>query len=338
MAPLIDYLASPPIFLSLALLLFFLARGSRWPWTTAGGMALFTLFAGVFVFGLTDEGFRSLILQPNRLPIVVTAWSTAAVLWWEMHRIRRLASHPESTDPIDLTSNWLRDSDLIAATVVGLTIVLAASLIQAPLGAPADPTARPLLTQPPWFLTGWQEVGLYFDPWWSHGALPLLVFGGLLLLPSVRTTGAAGPGRRRALFLFVALFLWLWPIMTGGLLRGPDVLADAAVLAQTVPPETLAETLWVRSLHMLEPAHWWLRELPGFFVLFCYLHLLPRQLTRWSATQGVFLRYREAMGTWRFYVAVLWILALGLVPLKMISRWLFDISYWIYLPELGLRF
>ncbi len=344
LAPFVDLVASPPVVLLLALLLFFAARESRWPWTLSGGAILWTLTAGGLALGLANEPSRRLILHPDRLPIVVAVMATFTVLWWEMRRVRGLANppdltrHSEPADAIDPADERSRDPDLIAATVTLLLIISAAALIPAPLGAPATGWLEAVSLETassearaPWFLIGWQEVRATFDPWWSHLALPLLCFGGLLMLPRLRTTGISGPARRRALFLFIALFLGLLPIVLGGFFRSSSPAA-------ATPSQTVSEALWVGVLHMLEPASWWLRELPGFLLLFCYLVLLPLQLTRWSITRGVFLRYRDAMGTWRFYVAVVWVLALTLVPVKIYAHWLFDIRYWINLPELGFRF
>lgn len=337
----VDQLTSPPWLFSLALAIFLSCRSSQRIWTRAGGIGMLTLAAALLGLGLSDPTFRRLLLHPERLPVVVLLLSTLASLWLEMHRWR---SRGAGGEPAAAREPGLAAADLVAVTAVGLALTLCAGLLPPSLGGEADPASRPALVKAPWFLVGLQEVRHFFDPWFAYGALPALYLAGLLGLPYLEPARRSVDPRVRALFLFAWLFLWLWPIVAGAVLRGPHWTAfgpfeswDASRPAAPEPP-ALSASFWIHGLGMLEPARWWIRELPGMLLLGVYFILLPRFLARWSMTRSVLETYRAALGGRVYRVAAVWILAVLLVPLKMYGRWLLGIGYWIHLPELSLRF
>lgn len=339
---LIDAVASPPWLFCLALALFLLSRGSKLPWTIGGG-AVFTVLAAVFLgISLRDPSFRHLILHPERLPVVVLLLSTGAVLWHGMYRAR--GTDPSATTEVAVEAGGLTTTDAVGATVVGLILILCATFVEPPLGDLADPSSRPPLIKAPWFLVGLQELRFYFDPWWASWVLPSLYVVGLLGLPGLETKTHSADPRVRSLFLFGWIFLWLWPLAVGALLRGPHWMAfgpfeawDATKPAPP-PPLTLSARFWIQWLGILEPTQWLIRELPGLLLIAGYGFLLPRQMFRWQRTRELLTGYRDALGPWRFYAAVSWFLTVLIVPLKMVSRWWLGIDYWIHIPELGLRF
>lgn len=333
----VDRLASPPWFFTLALAAFLACRRSPHPWTRAGGAALLAATLAFAGLALSDPGFRQRVLHPERLPVAVLCLSSLAVVWFEMRRVRR----PGATGGAGETFRPPSPADALTATALGLVLVACALLVPAPLGAVADPAARPDLVKVPWFLTGLQELEHYFPPWVPYAAVPALLLAGLLGLPWLAEgeTRAARPGR--ALFLFGWFFLWLWPMATGALLRGPGWIArgpfEAWEAASPPPaePRALSELFWIHWLRTFEPSSWWLRELPGILLLAAYFVLLPAGLSRWRATRGVLAGYRELLGPWRFRIAGAWVLAILLLPLKMYGRWLLDVGPWIRLPELA---
>lgn len=330
---LVDHLASPPWLFVAALVPFLVARASQGVWSRRGGVALAVLAAGLSGLAMTDDGFRRLIFHPERLPAAVLLAASGVLLWLELHRARSgRAPRPGA--------GGVTAADAVAATLAGLALVACALLFQAPLGAAADPSSRPDLVKAPWFLAGLQELDHYFDPWVPYAAVPLLLIGGLLGLSWFEDAH----GRRlRALFLFGWLFLWLWPLAVGALLRGPGWHAFGpfepwdATRPPPGEPAALSEIFWIGWLGTLEPARWWLRELPGMLLLAGYFVLLPLGLLRWRATRAVFTGLRESLGRWRFHAAAAWVQALLLLPLKMLGRWWLEIGYWITLPELGLN-
>ena len=341
-----DHLALPPWLFALALVLFLAGRGSRQPWTRSGGVIVLALTAATLGTAMSDEGFRRLILHPERLPVLVLLLSSGGVLWLEMYRFRRDVSDTGGPTP---ANGAFTTTDAVGATAVGLALVACALLYPTTLGPLADPFSKPALVKAPWFLVGLQELQHYFDPWVPYGALPLVLLAGLLGLPYLESE-KPGASRRsagyhgRSIFLFGWLFLWLWPMAVGALLRGPGWNAfgpfepwDPARPAMA-PPRAFSEIFWIQWLHMLEPVRWWIRELPGALLLGGYFVLLPMGLLRWRATRDAVAGTLESMGPLRFHAATAWVLALAIVPLKMIGRWLLDIGYWISLPELSFNF
>ena len=338
---LVDHLASPPWLFTLALALFLACRGSRRLWTPAAGAALLVAALALAGLGLSDEGLRHRILHPERLPVAVLCVASLALLWLEMRRAHRhggaaVAGGPPADGPSFSTA------DAVAATAVGLALVACALVFPPRLGQMADPSTRPDFVKAPWFFVGLQELGHYVHPWVAYGAVPVLLLSGLLGLPWL-AGGAAGTARGRALFLLGWLFVWLGPMVVGALLRGPGWRAFGPFEPWETgpaepPPRALSEIFWSRWLGTVEPASWWLRELPGALLLGGYFVLLPLALTRWKATRGVFAGTLEALGPWRFYTAALWVLSLLLLPLKMYGRWLLDVGSWIHVPELSFFF
>ena len=59
-----------------------------------------------------------------------------------------------------------------------------------------------------------------------------------------------------------------------------------------------------------------------------YLFVLPAVL-RFT----VFKRMYEQMGGLRYGVMIFLLLLMALMPIKMVLRWLFNLKYFIYLPE-----
>ena len=65
---------------------------------------------------------------------------------------------------------------------------------------------------------------------------------------------------------------------------------------------------------------------------------MPLALRRLRPTRGAYASYRQEMGTWRFRIALVWVLAAMVVPLKMYGQWLWNVGNWIHLPEVSFYF
>ncbi len=341
----VDFLAAPPRLFALVLVTYLACRGWKLPWSRVGGWVLLVMAVAFLGAGLSDGGFRRLILHPERLPVVILVLASVVILWTEMRwfwfpRRGETLRAPGSAYPTEPRPS---STDAAVATVVCLAVVICALLQPVALGPEADPVSSPGLVKAPWFFVGLQELGTYFDPWVPYLALPLLLVAGLLGLPYLQI-GDTGAGQRRSLFLLGWLLLWLWPMAVGALLRGPHWNAfgpfetwDPSRPA-ALAPRPLSEVFWIGWLRSFEPADWWWRELPGMLLLSGYFVLLPMALRRLQMTGRAYANYRKAMGTWRFRAALAWVLALMVVPLKMYGQWLWGIGYWIYLPELPFNF
>ena len=70
------------------------------------------------------------------------------------------------------------------------------------------------------------------------------------------------------------------------------------------------------------------REWLGFVLVGLHLFVLPAVL-RFT----VFKRMYEQMGGLRYGVMIFLLLLMALMPIKMVLRWLFNLKYFIYLPE-----
>ena len=337
----IDYLAAPPRFFALALVVFLACRSSKHPWSRAGGAVIALLTTAFFGTVLADDGARRLILHPERLPVVLLAVSSLILLWIEMRRFW-LPSEASEVRQAPAKSGF-STLDTTVATGVGLLLVACTWLRPASLGAVAEPLSPPALAKAPWFFVGLQELDAYFDPWVPYFALPLLLVAGLLGLPFIQI-GSEGAGRRRSLFLLGWLLLWLWPMTVGALLRGPHWnafgLFEAWDASRPAPPapQPLSDVFWLGWLRASEPESWWWRELPGAILLAGYFVLLPIVLGRWRLTGKAYASYRSAMGPWPFRAALAWVLTVMIVPLKMYGQWLWNIGYWLHLPELAFNF
>ncbi len=114
---------------------------------------------------------------------------------------------------------------MVAAMVI---LTVWSITIDAPLEFPADPNRTPDPSKAPWYFLGLQEMLVYFDPWIAGVMLPLLIIGGLILIPYLdrnpKGNGYYTWSERKfaiATFMFGFLALWIVPILIGVFCRGP---------------------------------------------------------------------------------------------------------------------
>jgi hypothetical protein len=74
--------------------------------------------------------------------------------------------------------------------------------------------------------------------------------------------------------------------------------------------------------------YWLVREWLGIVLVAGYLFVLPAIFRFWF-----FRRMYEHMGGIRYSIMVFLLLLMALMPIKMVLRWLFNLKYFIYLPE-----
>jgi hypothetical protein len=231
-------------------------------------------------------------------------------------------------------------------------LMLWAIVAKAPLEQPANPGYAPNPAKAPWYFLGLQEMLVYFDPWMAGVVYPGLIIVGLAAMPYI-DTNPKGNGyftlRERPFALFTWLFgfliLWVVLIFFGTFLRGPnwnffgpyeywDVHKQAAL--NNIDISNIA---WDNMfIHRARPSadnnpipllpHWLVREWLGFVLVGFYFLVMPAIL---RAT--VFKRMYEQMGGIRYIIMVTLVLFMALMPIKMVLRWLFNLKYFIYLPE-----
>lgn len=130
------------------------------------------------------------------IPIFLTA--LMAFHFWRIRRagglvIPRLPEEPPDPNPVRLTSvpNLLLREVTVALVLIAL-LVLAASLIDAPLEGPANPGLSPNPTRAPWYFAGIQELLLHLHPAVAVCAIPFLIGIGLVSIPYMPYDGDTG--------------------------------------------------------------------------------------------------------------------------------------------------
>ena len=117
--------------------------------------------------------------------------------------------------------------ELISALVVSILLIVWSILLDAPLEEAANPTITPNPAKAPWYFLGLQEMLVYFDPWIAGVVLPVLIAGGLMVMPYIDPcVGAVGyytfRERRLSISIFCfGFFLWTVLIIIGTFMRGP---------------------------------------------------------------------------------------------------------------------
>jgi len=180
---------------------------------------------------------------------------------------------------------------------------------------------------------------------------PGLIIVGLMAIPFI-DTNPKGNGyytvRERpfaiATFLFGFLILWVVLIFFGTFLRGPN-WNFYGVYEAWDPHKSVAlnnvdvsNVFWNKLLGRARPTQdnnplpllpfWLVREWFGMALVLGYFLVTPAVLKG-----TVFKRMYENMGGIRYSIMVILLLFMALMPIKMVLRWLFNMKYFIYLPE-----
>jgi hypothetical protein len=232
--------------------------------------------------------------------------------------------------------------------------------LQAPLEEPASAVKTPNPSKAPWYFLGLQEMLVYYDPWMAGVVLPSMVVGGLMAIPYI-DFNKAGNGyytidqRKFAyiMFQFGFLVLWVTLIVMGTFLRGPNWNFFGPYefwdphKVEALNNVDLSEYWWVWALQSHRPippegasaltkfGYALYREWPGIVGVVFYLSLVPPLLVVCSKFfQHMFVK----MGFIRYMVMTHLLLMMMLLPIKMVARWLFNLKYFIALPEYMLNF
>ncbi|EQC47070.1 cytochrome B(C-terminal)/b6/PetD [Bacteriovorax sp. BSW11_IV] len=309
----------------------------------------------VVVWFCTDPNFVAIILWPDNIPINIIIVLIAWLTWYSLYRCAQNDERLEQgLTPIEATPEnrekvwtWPNLVYVELMCMIGTTIFLVvwAIIFKAPLEEPANPTWAPNPAKAPWYFLGLQEMLVYFDPWMAGVVLPGLIVVGLLAVPYI-DTNPKGNGyftiaeRKMAMwfFMFGWLVLWIYLIIVGTFLRGPNwtfygpfefwdfhkVVAEYNV--------NLSEFVWVKWLNMPMPHNMIVREFLGIILTAVYVVVLPplSATTKWGK------KLIGDMGKVRYYIFIFLLLGMTSLPIKMVLRWLFSLKYIIALPELEL--
>jgi hypothetical protein len=346
----INSVTDPKIFLSLAVALLFLVLWKREKIASnAVGYGVLGALAAFFLFGTFDPNFRLIVTKPDNVPIVGLIFLLVFFVWYSIREAvlndRRITAGqgPIEKNESDRVWVWpdLVYTELISLILCSVVLIVWSILLKAPLEQPANPANTPNPSKAPWYFLGLQEMLVYFDPWLAGVVLPGLIIAGLIAIPYIdrnpKGNGYFTFNERKAeisIFLFGFAVLWVSLIVLGTFLRGPNwnffgpfEFWDIHKL-EALTNVNLSEYFWVRMLRTGMPSFWLIRELPGILLVLFYVFALPVILSK-----NIFKRYYEKLGPPRYYVSVFLFLAMMSLPLKMLSRWIFNLKYVVNIGE-----
>src|SRR3990172_12942115 len=90
-------------------------------------------------------------------------------------------------EPEDTIFTWLNlfYIEFIVALAITALLLFLSLYVQAPLEEEASTDTTPNPMKAPWYFLGLQELLVFFDPWIAGVGLPILIAGGLMLIPFI---------------------------------------------------------------------------------------------------------------------------------------------------------
>jgi len=342
--------------------LFYVFR--RWLVVPAVGWLGMNLLLLWLAASFPDPEFAAVVAAPDNVAIVLMGLLLVVCVWvgaaQAVENDRRQARGKPPVEQV-YRRKVLVWPDLVYAELICMILVTVGLLVwslavRAPLEAPANPTLTPNPAKAPWYFVGLQELLGYSDAWYAGVVVPCLAIFGLAAVPYL-DINREGNGyfsiqsRPFAWLVFHFGFLQMWVLMIviGALLRGPNWtvfgLYEARDPAQieTFTGVRLSNWFWTRLLAREVPrvaadasalgrvATLLWREMAGLVFLVAWFVCLPVLLRR-----KLFARMHLRMGRVRYLVMVLLLLCMLILPVKMILRWVFGLSYIVSFPEWSL--
>jgi hypothetical protein len=310
---------------------------------------------GFFVWACFDEYFRAIITWPDNVPISILLALVFWTTWYAIYKgVRNDKRIKEGLPPLEGTPenrekvwSWpnLVYTELFAIILGTVFLVAWSILLKAPLEEPANPTWAPNPAKAPWYFLGLQEMLVYFDPWLAGVLIPGLILVGLIAIPYL-DMNPKGNGyytfheRKFAIssFLFGWLVLWIFLIIVGTFLRGPNWTfygpfefwdSHKVVAANNI---NLSEIFWIKALGQALPQSILLREVVGVLLILAYFVAGPILLTKYWGK-----KYLSSMGQVRYYVMIFLVLFMMSLPIKMYLRWFINLKYLVFMPEFELN-
>jgi len=347
----IDSLSSPvTIFTSASLLLGLFITFPRVSTSTPVALAALGLILAFFGIGLTDEHFRGIVTSPDNVPIVGMIFIFGFFTWFAVRKAVENDARMERGEPTLEKAEaeekvyvfpYLIYIEFVVALAYAILLVVWSIFLKAPLEEPANPTVSPNPSKAPWYFLGLQEMLVYFDPWIAGVLLPTFIIIGLCAIPYIdrdpATSGFYSFKKRRfaiTTFLFGFWMMWILLIITGTFLRGPNWNFfgpfETWDVHKVVPlvNVNLSEFIWIKWLGMGLPKAWFIREAPGFFLLFLYFSVPPLVLAK-TLLKGAYTKMQIA----RFAIFMMLVLMMASLPIKMYLRWVFNLKYIVAIPE-----
>ncbi|MCB9094520.1 MAG: cytochrome C [Halobacteriovoraceae bacterium] len=318
-------------------------------------MILATVVVLFFGWAASDKIFFTIISWPDNIPITILLVLVFWLTWYSFYKgvenDKRIESGeppiegtPENREKVWAWPNLVYTE--LFTIILGTVFLIAWSvLFKAPLEEPANPTWAPNPAKAPWYFLGLQEMLVYFDPWIAGVLLPGLIIVGLIAIPYI-DINPKGNGyytfkeRKFAIstFMFGWLVLWVFLIITGTFLRGPNWTfygpfefwdPHKVVAANNI---NISEIFWIKILGMGLPHNVLIREIVGILMVLGYLAVGPFLITKYWGKKLL-----EKMGPARYYIMVYLILIMMGLPIKMYLRWFINLKYIVFMPEFELN-
>lgn len=307
----------------------------------------------ITVWFLADKNFFAIISTPDNIPIIILGVCVIFFTWFAIHKAAENDTRIEAgLGPLEGTSenrekvwSWpnLVYTELFAMIACTAFLVVWAIIFKAPLEESANPTWAPNPAKAPWYFLGLQEMLVYFDPWMAGVLLPGLIIAGLIAIPYI-DTNPKGNGyftfKERAMaitaFLYGWLVLWVYLIIVGVFLRGPnwtfygpfEVWDFHKVVASF--NVNLSEIIWIKTLGVGLPKNLVVREIFGIILSLAYIIVIPPWFARVTKVGREII---TNVGAIRYYIFMFLVLMTMSLPIKMVLRWLFSLKYIVALPE-----
>ena len=313
--------------------------------------SLFALVGLLFALSCLDPNFALIVGKPDNVPIAGMIFLVAFFVWFALQQAREndrrvaagqpLIEKQEKGDPKVMVWPDLVYTEFICLILFTVFLILWSILLKAPIEEPANPAKTPNPSKAPWYFLGLQEMLVYFDPWIAGVLLPGLIIVGLMAIPYI-DTNPRGNGyytfrERRweiTIFLFGFVGLWVWLIVIGTFLRGPNQnffgpfeYWDAHKLVPLINVQ-LSQMIWVKLLGVGLPKNPLVREAFGLLLVAAYFLVLPPLMAkRWL--NGFYGK----MGPARFYTMAVLLLTMLALPIKMMLRWTLNMQFLVNIPE-----
>jgi hypothetical protein len=313
------------------------------------------LFGGtgvLFLLSCFDVNFLKIVGKPDNVPIAAMIFLVGFFVWFSLQQGREndrliAANEPiiekrESGDGKVMVWPDLVYTEFTCMILWTIFLIAWSILLKAPIEEPANQAKTPNPSKAPWYFLGLQEMLVYYDPWIAGVLLPGLVIVGLMAIPYI-DTNPKGNGyytlRERkweiALFLFGFVILWVWLIVIGTFLRGPNQNFFGPFeywdVHKVVPLINIqfSQLIWVKMLGVALPTNPIVREFFGLALVAIYFTAVPILL----AKKGMH-RFYEKMGPARFYIMIFLLLTMISLPIKMMLRWTLNMQYLVNIPEI----
>ena len=348
----INALADPRWFISLATIVFFAALFSKAVWKPRVAAAV-GVAAGLFLYvSMFDKNFALIVRKPDNVPIVAMLFLVGFFAWLAMYQAHRNDERiAQGLAPLEATDGegektwvWpdLVYTELLCMVIGMIVLVVWGMAFHAPIEEAANPARTPNPSKAPWYFLGLQEMLVYYDPWLAGVVFPSLIIVGLMAIPYI-DVNPKGNGyftfrERRAeitIFMFGFLIQWVLLVILGTFLRGPNwnffgpyEYWDLHKLL-ALNNVNLSEYVWVKWTRLGLPPNMLVREIPGILATLFYVVALPGLLAR-----TLLKKYFAKLGPWRYSVFVMLLLMQIALPIKMVLRWAFNLKYIIAMPEI----